>query len=673
MEQQATTESSQGLSLEGLKRLAKRPSLWIIIAAFIILTIFHYGSQIEQPGFLSELTDKLGLERHAFERIAFMVPIIYSGLLYGRKASFAVALVALICMLPRAVVFSPYPADAVLETCMVLFLGTTIAISFDALRKERERKTDLEWADKALQYQLQVVKENERQLAALNQASDVLSQSLEMAEILNRVTEIAVDVMRVEAAMVYLVEEESGELSLAAYRGISGHLAKGMERIKIGEDINGRVAERGEPLWVENSSESPDIAGSVFENTKIRSLLSVPLKFEGKVVGTLSALMYDYRWFSEYDVELLTAIGGRVGVVLENARLYEHQRGVAEQLRVSEERYRELFESAHDAIWLHDVDGNIVAANRSLLTLTGYSMEELLKKRAGDMVAECNQDAATGAEGPVSRMKAMGRISEVMLTKKDSSEVAVQLSTNPLYKDNQIVAFQHIARDITEEKQMRDNLSFYLGEVTKAQEEERNRIARELHDDTIQALVVLSRQLDDIASNNEGFSENVMVDLENLRQQANNIIQGLRRLSQDLRPPILDRLGLWPALEWLASDVSQYSGIEVRPHLLGAERRLPKESELMLFRIAQEALRNMWRHSKATGADLLLEFDVGRIRITIKDNGIGFDLPSSVSELTRSGKLGLAGMRERALLLGGDMKIESGLGKGTTITVEVPL
>ena len=439
-----------------------------------------------------------------------------------------------------------------------------------------------------------------------------------------------------------------------------------MERVKIGEDINGRVAKEGEPLWIDNTSNSPEIAGSVFKNTKIQSLLSVPLKFKGKVVGTLCALTYDYRLFSEYDVELLTAIGGRVGVAIENTRLYE-------QLRVSEEKYRGIVENAYDAIWLHDLHENILTANHSLVRLTGYTLEELRGKKAGDIFAEGCVDNIRNIEDPILRGEAMTNLSEVTMVKKDGAEATVQLATNPVFRNGELTAFQHIARDITEEKRMRDNLSFYLAEVTKAQEEERNRIARELHDETIQALVVLSRQLDDIASGDGGFSDSVSVDLENLRQQINNIIQGLRRLSQGLRPPILDRLGLRPALEWLASDVSKYSGIEVKTHLLGTERRLPKESELMLFRIAQEALRNMWRHSEATSSDLVMEFDADAVRMTIKDNGKGFILPSSVSDMTRSRKLGLAGMRERALLLGGDMEIESEPGRGTTISVEVPL
>ena len=161
--------------------------------------------------------------------------------------------------------------------------------------------------------------------------------------------------------------------------------------------------------------------------------------------------------------------------------------------------------------------------------------------------------------------------------------------------------------------------------------------------------------------------------VEDLWQQTNSIIQGVRRLSQDLRPPTLDRLGLLPALEWLVSDASKYSGIPAKCRVIGIERRLPKEAELMLFRITQEALRNIWRHSQATEAEVTVEFDTRRVRITVQDNGTGFDLPSSVGDLTRSGKLGLVGMTERARLLDGSVTIETEPGKGTKVTLEAPI
>ena len=576
-------------------------------------------------------------------------------------------------IVPRDIILSPHPADDLIETGAIFILANTVALSLDTLRKERERRSELEMAESALQSQLYVIKENERRLTALNQVSDILSQSLELEKVLDKATENVMDVMQVEAALIYLLDEEAGELSLAAHRGISQEFVREVGRFKLGEGFNGRVAETGEPLYVEDASEDPSLTKKVVAEEGIRSQLIVPLKSKGKVMGTLCLAARSQRQVLPEELELVTAIGNQVGVAIENAHLYEHQRKVAELLRLSEDRYRQLFENAHDAIWLHDLQGNIVAANEALVRLSGYSLGELRDKKSSDLIAEGCLDGVKETEDLLQRGEAMGHLSEATLIKKDKSEASVQLSTNPLFRNGQLVAFQHIARDVTEEKRMRENLSFYLREFTKAQEEERNRIARELHDDTIQALVVLSRQLDNLASSGKGFSKDKRAVLEHLWQQTNSVIQDVRRLSQDLRPPMLDRLGLLPSLEWLASDVSRYSGIAIKPQVLGTERRMPPEAELMLFRIAQEALRNMWRHSQATEAELIVEFDVGRIRITVKDNGKGFDLPKSVGDLTRSGKLGLAGMQERVQLLGGNITLESKPGKGTSIIVEAPI
>ncbi len=145
------------------------------------------------------------------------------------------------------------------------------------------------------------------------------------------------------------------------------------------------------------------------------------------------------------------------------------------------------------------------------------------------------------------------------------------------------------------------------------------------------------------------------------------------RLSQDLRPAALDRLGLLSALEWLASDTTQFSEIVTEVNVIGDVRRLPEEIELVLFRIAQEALRNVWRHSQASNAEITVEFEQDKTRITISDNGQGFNLPEAMSALARNGKLGLAGMQERAQLLGGTLTVKSQPGEGTSITVELPV
>jgi len=237
----------------------------------------------------------------------------------------------------------------------------------------------------------------------------------------------------------------------------------------------------------------------------------------------------------------------------------------------------------------------------------------------------------------------------------------------------QLEAAQREQQRATEELDvMQQNLRFYLRQATQAQEEERKRISHELHDDTIQALVVLSRQLDSLTSGDKGLSEENRLRLEELWQQTDNILKGVRRLSQDLRPAALDRLGLLPALEWLASNVTEYSGIAIKVNVVGEERPLTEEVTIALFRVSQEALRNMWRHSGATSAEMTVEFGKTKTMITISDNGKGFELPDKMGDLAKNGKLGLTGMQERAQLVGGTLTIQSQPGKGTSITVELP-
>ena len=358
---------------------------------------------------------------------------------------------------------------------------------------------------------------------------------------------------------------------------------------------------------------------------------------------------------------------------LRREREHRIQLEIAQQeLRASEERYRQLFENAHDAIWLHDLEGNIIAVNRAAEKLTGYSEEELCKMNVKKFLAEDSLDLAHQIRSKILNNESVEQPYEQRLFRRDGSEAFIQLATSLILSDGKPVAFQHIARDVTEQKRMDENLRFYLQEATRAQEEERKRISHELHDDTIQALVVLSRQLDALSSD-ERMSPEDRRRLEELWQKTDDIVKGVRRLSQDLRPAALDRLGLLPALEWLASNVTEYSGIATRVNVVGEEHHPTKEEvTVALFRIVQEALRNVWRHSAATSAEITIEFDTARTRITVTDNGRGFEPPEKLGDMAKIGKLGLAGMQERAQLVGGRLIIESQPGQGSSITVEVP-
>jgi len=238
----------------------------------------------------------------------------------------------------------------------------------------------------------------------------------------------------------------------------------------------------------------------------------------------------------------------------------------------------------------------------------------------------------------------------------------------------EVIGAVETLEDVTERKSAEESLRNHLQEVTRAQEEERRRIARELHDETAQDLVVLSRKLDSfVVSAIKSLSAEDISYVEGLRQQTEKILDGIHRFSQDLRPSVLDDLGLVPALEWLASDMTEHLGIAVEMKVLGKVRRLPPEIELVIFRIAQEALRNVWKHSGASRAWVTLEFGDGKAVLTVKDEGNGFELPERIDNLTVAGKLGLAGMQERAQIIRGSLRLQSKPGKGTTVTLEFPV
>jgi two-component system sensor histidine kinase DegS len=223
------------------------------------------------------------------------------------------------------------------------------------------------------------------------------------------------------------------------------------------------------------------------------------------------------------------------------------------------------------------------------------------------------------------------------------------------------------AENIANEKKIQDNLRVYAQKVSHAQEAERKRVARELHDDTAQTLVVVLRHLDDLASGSSRTS------IKDIREEVRKILEGVRHFSQELRPSVLDDLGLIPAVKWLASDMTHSHGIQTDTEINGEPRQLSPEAELMLFRITQEALTNVRKHAQATEVFVKIEFAESKVRVLIEDNGKGFDTSSTVGDLTKKGKLGLAGMQERVQLLGGNINIRSQIGEGAIISVEVPL
>jgi len=214
----------------------------------------------------------------------------------------------------------------------------------------------------------------------------------------------------------------------------------------------------------------------------------------------------------------------------------------------------------------------------------------------------------------------------------------------------------------------------YMSQIFKAQENERQRIAQELHDDTTQSLLVIANRVqslvaDECIGNHPHLKENA----EWVRDAILSVSEDMRRLSLDLRPAILDNLGLIPALRWLVNRLMQEGEIDAKIVIRGDDRKLNLETEVIIFRIVQEALNNIRRHSGATKAVVVFEFAPDTIRLKVRDNGKGFHLPQTIGNLPSRGKLGIIGMLQRSKLLNGTFDISSEPGKGTTVVIEAKI
>jgi signal transduction histidine kinase len=210
----------------------------------------------------------------------------------------------------------------------------------------------------------------------------------------------------------------------------------------------------------------------------------------------------------------------------------------------------------------------------------------------------------------------------------------------------------------------------YMAEVLKAQENERKNVAHEIHDGTIQTLFVLSNNIQSVLDNGEKpLSADLTRQMELFRDTVSRASVDLRRLCVKLRPSVLDNIGLIESLRWLVDNVNGTS-IKARLVINGDYRSLNNNTETMIFRCVQEALNNVKRHSRATEVMVEMSFAGDTTRITILDNGKGFELPKPLSKLAIESKLGLLGMQERAKLLNGTFDIFSQPGEGTAISLE---
>jgi PAS domain S-box-containing protein len=412
--------------------------------------------------------------------------------------------------------------------------------------------------------------------------------------------------------------------------------------------------------------------------------------------------------FYEYIFTPVKASDGTVEVVAGSTRDYTERKRAEKELNASEERLRTIFEASRDGILVED-DERIVYVNQSYTHLFGYEApEELIGKHVSSVISSEDTERLLKFGESRVRGKLPASVYEFKGKRKDGTliEVEASVSASSVTSHSYITS---IVRDITERKraqaelkQINEQLEGRVTERTAAlsemnailqeevrerrriegervellrrivfaQEDERRRIAREMHDQFGQQLTVLKMKLDAVkedCSENENLCEQV----EALQRIARQLDADVDHMVWEMRPTALDDLGLQAALSSYVQNWSKHFGIPVQLHASGMDKeRLTPEIETTLYRIAQEALNNVAKHAEAKSAAVMLERRATQVSLIIEDDGVGFDLQQILDANDKG--LGLVGLRERAALVGGTVEIESQPDEGTTVVVRIP-
>ena len=336
------------------------------------------------------------------------------------------------------------------------------------------------------------------------------------------------------------------------------------------------------------------------------------------------------------------------------------------EANVSATKYRSLFETAGEGILVISQSAVIVDANvaaealfaASEGSLIGKSLNRALPPPLASALAACIVESCHES-------------ADVLIAGADNEDIWLAPACAALAASDGLT--QVLLNDVTERRHRQSALEEYAGLILDAQEDERQRIAQELHDETVQSLVLLCRRLDAAEEALTDSPLTVAGELAALHDDAEASIASLRTLLRGLRPPTLDDLGLVSAIRALAVEVSTRSPLDVELTIHGEPQRLHRAAELALFRIAQEALRNVERHSGANHAHISLRFSEQTVDLSVTDDGGGFAMPERLTHLSSQGKLGILGMQERVRLVDGTLHITAEGGEGTRIAATVPI
>jgi signal transduction histidine kinase len=541
---------------------------------------------------------------------------------------------------------------------------------------------------------------SENRLRALVEAGVAITSELSLDALLQRLVEAAAELTTARYAALGVIDQSGSELERFLTTGMDAETQAAIGELPRGRGILGVLISEDAPLRLHNLGDDPRSVGFPPNHPPMNTFLGVPIHLRGVAYGNLYLTeKAGGDDFTEEDQELVGLLASQAAVAIENARLYEAATRWSKQLESLNEvgnalateteldrlldliarRLRELLDARLVTVLLpsgvDELRFAAVAGDESEQLLgetiprstskSGRVLERGQSERVDSVLDDPDIDpyaarllgARTGLWVPLLvRGRAIG-----VLAAHDRLGQDARFSDTDLRLAETFAVRAALAVDLSERI-----ASDSLRRVVDAQESERRRLARELHDETGQALTsillglkVLEERFDDVESR---------AATAELRELVVSTLQDVRRLAVELRPTALDDFGLVAALERLTTSFAEQSGIAVDFQTSLTDERLSDEIETALYRIVQESLTNVVKHARAHHVSILLARKNGAIKAVIEDDGQGFDPAKGAFD-----GFGLVGMRERLALLGGRLEVESGSETGTTVAAEVPL
>ena len=525
----------------------------------------------------------------------------------------------------------------------------------------------------------------ERDVTERKRAEDTVRSLLAISRQLNSTLDVSALLESLVKETLRLLDAEGGFAGLMTPEGMTCHAYHTTREIvpfphlwPPGEGLPGWVALHKVPYVTNDAASDTQILSAVRRKFAIRSALCMPLLDAGaEVLGFIQVHnKKDGTGFDSTDREKLMAVSRAASVAVQNAIAYRRLEETARALSQAEEKYRGIFENAVEGIGQTSPEGTFLAANPALARMLGYDSPEDLIASVAD-IGEIYVDKALRAE--LRRMMEKEETIqgvEAQARRKDGTSIWLLMNVRAVRDETgRLLHFDGVVQDVTARKKTEEALREVSGLLLHTQTIERRRIARELHDSTAQSLVAVGMNLSLVEKAAGRLNEAARRRLQDSIELTKQCCREVRTLSYLLHPPALEEGDLWSAVRFYTEGFIKRSGIRVDLTLPRAQSagRLPEEVETTLFRIVQESLANIHRHSGSRRARIQIARSRARVTLVVRDEGRGLradagnggDAPALMG-------VGIAGMRERVRQLGGEIAIDSG-HHGTAVRVMLPL